>query len=290
MASNRTKILVALGIWFAVCALAWRTYTVIFPHFGITRRVNQRGGGFNRQAWENRRKEIEEFQRKPVPSNIVIKVKRADKNMRYEQSEDTYQNNGYYLVCYSASVSSIYTRLKGLENWTVTQAPQDDNRWNVWIRAPQSMKDQVADRFLSYMKWQVKKRTKSVEGLHFKALAEGQAPLPVPEQDPKQQDRRGGMTFPSSPLVSIGSFLRYQLRCPVQVDRDIMMKRLPDTQKDLRMLPSRSKEEIGRFIAAMYGVSYKVEPVEAEVVLVYHPKYATDSEIRRWQRDSLDDL
>jgi hypothetical protein len=289
MASNRTKIFVALCIWFAVCGLAWRTYTVIFPHFGLTRRVSQQRGGFNRQEWENRRKEIEAFRQKPVPTSIVIKVKRASASMRYEQSEDSYQNNGYYMVCYSASVSSVYARLKGLENWTVTQAPQDDSRWNVWIRAPQSMKDKVADVFLAYMHWQVKKRSKPLDGLHFAALAEGQMPLPVPEQqDPKQN--RGGMTFPDSPLVSIGSFLRYQLRCPVQVDRDIMMKRLPDQQKQLRMPSSRSKEEIGRYIAAMYGVSYKVEPVEAEVFLIYHPKYATDSEIRRWERESVDDL
>jgi hypothetical protein len=76
----------------------------------------------------------------------------------------------------------------------------------------------------------------------------------------------------------------------VQVDRDIMMKRLPDQQKQLRMPSSRSKEEIGRYIAAMYGVSFKVEPVEAEVFLIFHPKYATDSEIRRWERESADNL
>lgn len=277
MAISKPKLMAALFIWGTVCLLAWRALHDILPKYGIFGRPTVAA---SRVEWEKQRKIDEEFFKQPVPSKIVIKVKRSDPASRsFPTLQDRRVNDGFMFVARDQKVKDIYASLHGIQSWQLTQAPESEERWNVWIRAPKNSREKLPQAFLDYMHWQMKEKKNSIDGYHV--VATSPAPEPAPAANQGRQNRNRAMNVP---MGSLCYFLQQRLNAPIQIDSgDFTRMPKPGAMTAATFAFNRPAQELLKQLPSFYGVEVRPEKVETMTFLVYHPKYATVTDMRRWE-------
>lgn len=329
MASNNTKVMAAAVIWISVCYLGFQAYSRMFPKLGRAGGQAQAQRQAQQQAMQQQvndyRKELDEFHKKPAPSDIIISMKKAANaavaaggpggqggrqgaggrggpraGMNF--GVNTHRaNQAFYVFANGARIGEVYAALRGLPPWQVTQLPQDDQRWDVRILAPERLRDQVPAKFLDHIEWKAKEKQGAAQGYHLMAPggAAGEAPkLPEAAQDanqnqPTQGGRRGRARMPGrimqASLDQAKGMLQGRVRAPVVVDDDIKDKQ--PVVADLNTVQINwqlNGDEFADQFAALFGVAVKKEQVETSSTLVYHPKYAASDAIRRWEEGKED--
>lgn len=275
MASKRTKIIAASVIWIGVAAGAWHAYANILPKYGIIqRKTNQSMGP---RAWQEMRKDIEEFQKEPVPSSIELTVTRIKDNEQPGGMSDIRTVKGGYFAYISAgSVANIYAQLSGISSWQVAQPPGAAPRYTVKIKAPAAMKAQIPKHFLDYLKWKTKESVAAREGV---LLTEGSPPANPAAAS--TQARRGG-TWGSMPLSAVSGMIASRVQGPVEVAPSVANKKPPaEIRVDWNLPPGKFVDQI----ASHYGVAVQRKSMDTSLTLVYHPKYIKQEDLNRWLKD-----
>ncbi len=286
MASRRAQIITVSIIWVSVCGLGWHAYKNVLPKYGFFAQARGNRGG-NREEWRKAQEEQQAFYKENVPSKVWIKVSEAKPETRVRMGGGIHreQTNVFYYAR-GATMSEAYASLSGTPRWRVSQLPREAQRWDIRIKAPAAQRDQLAQAFLSYMKWDVKKRKTQVDGY---TLTSGTPPAPPPASPAEGQGgRRGGREFPRMPLGRMAGMLSGRANAPVSVDEAVREKQ-PPGEGNIPLPWNLRGAELMTHVAALYGVAVSKQPVELETHLVYHPKFTSSFEVGRWEKEGGQD-
>lgn len=274
--SNKGKIIAAAVIWIGVVFFGYRMYQKIAPAlFGLPRGGPGRGG--NRQDWQKQQAEAQEYFKEEVGSGIKLSVKRNKTGGGMSQSQSN--DKGFYLVAYGSQIENIYAQLSQKPNWQVRQLPAGGNLWDVKMRGPASKHKEAAQYFLNYMNWQVKEKTVPQPGYRFVSSG-GRLTAPT-GRNPGNR----GMRVPPLELKQFADNMQWLFRAPVKVDDDVATRKPLDT--NARIGWQQNPDNAAALVAAAFGVGVIKEEIVGPAILVYHPKYASNIDVRKWEQGLL---
>jgi hypothetical protein len=271
---NKGKIIAAIIIWIGVMYFGYRTYERVRPAlFGLPR---NNGRVMAQQDWQKLQARMDEFLKEDVPTSIKLSVKRAKSMGGFSNIQ--FRDNGFFAAAYGMRVADIYSLLSGKPNWQITQIPAaNDQRWDFELRCPTASKEKAADYFLNYMHWAVREKTISRPGYHF---VESGGTLSAPPLDPKKQ--RGGMRIPPFSIGQFANNMQWMIRAPIKVDDSIKDRKPGDEKKEIPW--GLDSDKTAALIADAYGIGVKRENMDANAILIYHPKYSSHVEIGKWEQ------
>lgn len=233
----------------------------------------------DRDAAEKRRREIDKFLAQSMASRIVIKTSKSSpgNSDRREQR----RNGGLYYIAYGQRVSDVYAQLQHLGRGQVSQLPDNDQRWDVSILAPQTQIKELSSAFLAHMGWAARETTGTASG--FRLVASGTSPASPPAAPQATGQNRRSWKVPAGPLSQMAGFLEARTRVPVVADAAVSDRRPATNADSIDIVMGGRPEELVQSVAAQYGVGVKPEDLPVTRTLVYYPKSISKLQLKIWE-------
>ncbi len=294
MSKNTVKVLVAVAIWAAAGYFAHSYYKTLFPDLPNRRGARAAGRGFVHPD-----KDIAAFMKGDPPRKLTMEISRAKASDSETRFSTMGQNRSEIIVAKGQTVAAAVAMLKGVPAWKVTQLPVDRNRWNVFVKTP-AMEDnagrssgnsygerrqQMTDRFLGYLNWEIKTGKRPTPLYRFRSRTPEDGAAPQLSEFSAVTDRmRFGNWRPK--LSDISGMLSGMGSAPAlsEVDADVRANEaaLPEGQS-FQFPRMDDPAKTARYICALYDVACDISTGEAESFLVYHPKFAKAEDLRAWE-------
>lgn len=283
-------------IWGAAGYFAYTYYKRLFPE--LPNRRGARGG----REWVHPNPDIAALMKREPGTDLYMKVRPAKSGSGSDHFQQTDREGSRMIAATNVTLQDAFAMLRGVPAWQVTDLPNDNKRWDVFVRTPAEQRQQgdtnrenrrgnrpnrreeLANAFLKYMGWESKEGKRPAVSYRFRKRKPEEGSAPSLSEFVSYSTRFSSGRWKPELQQALGMMGRGDIPVILNADRDVRDNRplIPDGA-EFKIPDLPDMDATVRYVTALYNVGYDKSSGEANAYLLFHPKHAVAADIQAWE-------